>query len=116
EQALLDELRQADPQANILPRFATLALFIATVARARLFISPDTAPLHIAAGLGVPTLGLFGPSAASRWAPLGPADRHLQGGLCPCSGHLHTCAQPQRCLDGISVAQACETALEMLAR
>ncbi len=115
EQALLQALREADPQAKVLPRFSTLDAFIAAVARARLFISPDTAPLHLAAGLGVPTLGLFGPTASSRWAPLGERNRHLQGGLCPCSGHLHTCAQPERCLDSISVAHVHETALEMLA-
>lgn len=38
------------------------------------FIGVDTAALHIAAAVGVPTLGIFGPSAPVSWAPRG--DQH----------------------------------------
>ncbi|MBC2594857.1 glycosyltransferase family 9 protein [Ruficoccus amylovorans] len=116
EQELLKALAAVAPQAVILPRFGSLGAFAAAVARARIFVSPDTAPLHLAAGLGVPTLGLFGPTASSRWAPLGERNRHLQGGLCPCSPHARVCAQDKRCIDTISVHQVVETVMEMLAQ
>jgi len=39
-----------------------------------LFIGVDTAALHIAGAVGVPTVGIFGPSSPMTWAPRG--DRH----------------------------------------
>jgi len=105
EQMLLSELKQHIPSATYLPRFDSLDLFIATLAKAYCLISPDTAPLHMAAGLGIPTIGLFGPTASSRWAPLGRLHQALQGGLCPCSGHLHVCQHSNRCIDQIKPEQ-----------
>jgi len=102
EQAQLTDLRHAAPEAAALPSDLNLALFLAVLARARLFVSPDTAPLHLAAGLGVPTIGIFGPTAASRWAPLGPAHQAIQGSLCPCSGHWHQCRAPQPCIAAVT--------------
>jgi len=39
------------------------------IARARLFVGPDTAVTHMAAALGVPTVALFGPSDPVKWGP-----------------------------------------------
>ena len=46
---------------------------------ARLVISGDTGPLHLAAAVGTPCVGLFGPVPASRNGPYGSA---------------HTCVEP----------------------
>jgi heptosyltransferase-1 len=43
--------------------------------QASLFISADTGPLHLAAAVGTPCVGLFGPVPASRNGPYGP--RHV---------------------------------------
>jgi len=102
EQALLAEVWGALPKAPTIPPALPLDLFLAAVARARLFVSPDTAPLHLAAGLGIPTIGLFGATAASRWAPLGPEHQVVQGGLCSCSGHWHECHAPSPCMAAIT--------------
>ena len=40
-----------------------------------MFIGIDSAGLHIAAAVGVPTVGIFGPSSIDAWAPRGP--RHI---------------------------------------
>jgi heptosyltransferase-1 len=40
--------------------------------RARLVISSDTGPLHLAAAVGAPCVGLFGPVPAERNGPYGP--------------------------------------------
>jgi heptosyltransferase-1 len=40
-------------------------------ARARVFISSDTGPLHLAAAMGTPCVGLFGPVPAARNGPYG---------------------------------------------
>lgn len=48
-----------------------LAELIATIKRARLFVSADTGPAHLAAQLGVRTLTIFGPTDAVTWSPCG---------------------------------------------
>jgi len=102
EQALLEALRQRVPRARILPPVPELATFLAVLQRARLFISGDTGPLHFAAGLGAPTISLFGPSSASQWAPLGTEHRFLQGGKCSCNGQTAVCLSPNPCISLIT--------------
>jgi heptosyltransferase-3 len=55
-----------------LPSFpGTLSLkeLAALIARARLFVGMDSAPMHIAAAMGTPTVALFGPSGDIEWGP-----------------------------------------------
>ncbi len=115
EQALLDGLCSLAPDAPRLPKTDTLALFMAVLARARAFVSPDTAPLHLAAGLGVPTVALFGPTSSHCWAPLVPNCHALQGGLCPCSGHWHRCPRADTCISAITVERVYATLERVLA-
>jgi heptosyltransferase-1 len=44
---------------------------IAMMRRARLFVGGDTGPLHLAAALGIPVVGLFGPTDPVRTGPYG---------------------------------------------
>jgi ADP-heptose:LPS heptosyltransferase len=44
---------------------------------ARLVVCADSGPGHLAAQLGVRELGIFGPTAPERWAPVGPQVRVL---------------------------------------
>ncbi|MGA2240714.1 MAG: glycosyltransferase family 9 protein [Verrucomicrobiota bacterium] len=105
EQSLMDELKKLAPSAPILPPVTELALFLALLKRAVVFISGDTGPLHFAAGLGVPTISLFGPSSPVRWAPAGRQHRVLVGNLCACDGNEAVCQSPNHCLAVISPAQ-----------
>lgn len=114
EQTLLTELGSSFPMIKKLPLSDSLEGFMAQLAGAKLFISPDTAPLHIASGLGIPTIGLFGPTSPERWAPIGPQHHYLKGALCPCSGHLEQCALSDRCIDTIAPSLVVQTALEIL--
>jgi ADP-heptose:LPS heptosyltransferase len=106
EAALMAELKRLAPGAQILPQVAELPLFLAVLARARVFVSGDTGPLHFAAGLGVPTISLFGPSSPARWAPPGERHRILTGGICSCEGRSAVCTAARHCLAEISPEQA----------
>ncbi len=49
----------------------SLMQLIALTRRARLFIGGDTGPMHLAAALGVPVVGIFGPTDPVRNGPFG---------------------------------------------
>ena len=53
----------------------TLSELGALTARARVFAGVDSAPMHIAAAVGTPTLALFGPSSEIAWGPWRVAQR-----------------------------------------
>ena len=105
EQALMAELKKLAPDAAILPAIPSLPLFLAVLARAGVFVSGDTGPLHFAAGLDVPTISLFGPSSPAQWAPLGRRHRILTGSTCFCDGNLGVCQSANHCLAAISPEQ-----------
>jgi heptosyltransferase I len=50
---------------------STIGQLIALTRRARLFLGGDTGPLHLAAALEVPVVGLFGPTDPARTGPFG---------------------------------------------
>jgi len=102
EQALLAEFQSRSGGAAILPPIPELATFLAVLNQARLFISGDTGPLHFAAGLGVPTISLFGPSSLTQWAPLGSSHRALKAGACACHGNTAVCLHSAPCMASIS--------------
>lgn len=47
----------------------SLGEIAALLSHAALFVGPDTATTHLAAGLGIPTVALFGPSNPVKWGP-----------------------------------------------
>jgi lipopolysaccharide heptosyltransferase III len=115
EQALMTELKKLAPDAAILPEVPELSLFLAVLGRAGVFISGDTGPLHFAAGLGVPTISLFGPSSPVQWAPIGQRHRFLTGNTCACDGNLDTCQSGNHCLAAISPEQVFDCLRTVLA-
>ncbi|HVO90481.1 MAG TPA: putative lipopolysaccharide heptosyltransferase III [Casimicrobiaceae bacterium] len=62
----------------------TLPQLAALTARARAFVGVDSAPMHIAAAMGTPTLALFGPSGEQEWGPWMVAQRVLVSADFPC--------------------------------
>ncbi len=113
EQSLLSELQGMDNSLPVLPPTDSLDLFLALLNEARGFISGDTGPLHFAAGLGTPTIGLFGPTDSRRWAPPGKLHQRVQGGFCPCSGHAAACRYERPCIEKITPEQIFASFLKM---
>lgn len=52
---------------------------VAVLRRASVLVAADTGPLHIAAALGTPCVGLYGPTRAERNGPYGSGHRTLEG-------------------------------------
>lgn len=114
EKQVLREIASRSSAVSIIRAPEPMELLVAVIAGARLFVSGDTGPLHFAAALGVPTLSLFGPTAATCWAPLGARHRSIQGGLCPCSGHSPVCLAARSCMAQIAPARVYEEYSEMV--
>jgi len=98
----------------------TLGETAAVITDVDLFISGDTGLMHIAYGVGTPTLSLFGAGIQKKWAP--PGDDHVainRNEPCsPCTrfGYTPKCPYSVRCLTGISVDEVKESAMGLLAR
>ena len=87
----------------------TLAETAAVIARSALLLSGDSGVLHIAVGLGIPTVSLFGPGIEAKWGPKGEGDLVLNHRLAcsPCTrfGTTPPCPCQARCLSGITVQE-----------
>jgi len=120
ETALMAELKNClkltgkMPMPLILPEISELPLFLAVLARAGVFSSGDTGPLHFAAGLGVPTISLFGPTSPALWAPVGPRHQFLAGSACHCDGNWAVCQSASHCLAAITPEQVFERLQKIL--
>ncbi|PIV89041.1 MAG: putative lipopolysaccharide heptosyltransferase III [Hydrogenophilales bacterium CG17_big_fil_post_rev_8_21_14_2_50_63_12] len=94
----------------------TLKELAAVLARARLFIGMDSAPMHMAAAVGTPVVALFGPSGADIWGPWQVPSRVITSEhTCrPCG--FDGCGGSKRsdCLEIIPVERVLDATLELL--
>jgi heptosyltransferase-3 len=86
--------------------------------RARLFVGVDSAPMHIAAAMGTPTVALFGPSGENEWRPWQVPHRVVTSDMHPC----RPCGNDgcgggkvSECLTTLRVARVLSAARELLA-
>ncbi len=87
----------------------SLAETAAVLQRSSLLVTGDSGVLHLAVGLDVPTVSLFGPGIAAKWAPKGEKHIVLNKNL-PCSpctrfGTTPPCSAGGRCIQEISVEE-----------
>lgn len=91
----------------------------ALTARARLFVGVDSAPMHIAAAMGTPTVALFGPSGDVEWGPWGVAHRVVASDAHPCRPcGIDGCGGGKRsdCLENLPVDRVYRAVQELLAQ
>ncbi|MBN1807829.1 MAG: lipopolysaccharide heptosyltransferase II [Planctomycetes bacterium] len=92
-----------------------LAGLVSIIAAAALFIGNDSGAAHLAAGLGVPTVAIFGSTDPVATRPLGRRTRVLYAHVecSPCFGR--TCRHSTyQCLNSISVESVLEAAGDLL--
>ncbi len=116
ERAVCGEVRAAMQQEAIdLSGLIGLQELAALLQRSAMFIGLDGGPIHIAAAVGTPIVGLYGPTSDT-WRPwttqsilVRPFNlRQRASGECP--------QAPSAGMDGISVAQVCEAVRRLRAR
>jgi heptosyltransferase-1 len=90
----------------------SLAQLIALTRRAGLFVGGDTGPMHLAAALNVPVVGIFGPTNPARNGPFGTCSIVLRSSSSVTSyKHVHT---PEDGLLDISADQVVTAARQLL--
>ncbi len=81
----------------------TIADIVGITRAARLMISGDTGPLHIAGAVGTPLVALFGPTFSERNGPWAPRDITLsRAATCSCH-YERRCRKAAPCIDDIAV-------------
>ena len=109
ERALLDELKAMEPDIVALPPTPDLRLFLAILQRAKLVAAGDTGPLHFAAALGVPVIGLYAiGDSLLHTAPIYGEDSVIVGGPCICDTKFldsSICQEVHRCMESIQPYQ-----------
>ena len=84
-------------------RATSLGELLAIVGAAGLVVSGDTGPLHLAAALGTPIVGIYGPTDPARNGPWSPADVTLsRNRACACH-HQRRCTAAAWCLGELGV-------------
>jgi heptosyltransferase-1 len=105
EEALAAEVVAGANGAAILSAKTTIADLVALARRAALMVSGDTGPTHIAAALGTPIVGIYGPTRPVRNGPMSPLDVVVsRDAVCQCH-HLRRCRLDRMCLLDIEVAE-----------
>lgn len=90
---------------------------ILALAAAPLAISNDSGLLHVAAAIGTPAIGIFGPTSPYHWKPLNPIAAVIQSKTdVPCRPcHKPTCAMLHHaCMREISTREVTDVALRVL--
>lgn len=106
-----------EPCVNLSGR-TTIEDVAGLLCRARLFVSNDSGPAHIACAVGTPVIAIFGRSdrglSPERWGPRGPNDvvLHKDVGCVVCLAH--NCRLGFKCLDAITVEEVAAAARKIL--
>jgi heptosyltransferase-2 len=90
---------------------------VLAMAAADLAISNDSGLMHIAAALGTPTMGIFGPTSPYHWAPLNGLAATIQTkSVVPCQPcHRPVCTMNEhRCMRDISASEIVTSAMRVL--
>ncbi|MEK9707243.1 MAG: glycosyltransferase family 9 protein [Alphaproteobacteria bacterium] len=114
---LLDAL----PAARVIDLIGAVDLLTAAacLARCEIYIGNDSGLMHMAAAMGAPTLGLFGPSLPERYGPWGPntgwvrTDKDLDE-IVGAPGYDHRTAATQ--MDSLPVDRVVEAATQLRRR
>jgi heptosyltransferase-3 len=94
------------PVINLVGQLSLESL-LAVLKQARMFLGNESGPMHMAAAVGTPVVGLFGRTSPVRWGPLGVPNIALQPSM-PC-----VCVAPNKCRKDDASRSCCVWRLEV---
>jgi lipopolysaccharide heptosyltransferase I len=115
EEPLAVEVVAGSGGAAVMSPKTSIADLVALARRAALLVSGDTGPTHIAAAVGTPIVGIYGPTRPARNGPLSPLDITVsRASVCQCH-HRRRCTLDRMCLLDIEVAEVLDAVERRLA-
>ncbi len=109
----LDQFKSKDTKAVLIPDRSTLRETSAIISQCAVFVTCDTLCLHMASGLGVPTVALFGPTSPGLYGPYGVESRVIYTDI-PCSPCFGYKCENNLCMKGITVDEVEEAIYSLL--
>jgi heptosyltransferase-2 len=120
EIALMEEVATLMEPKPLLAKNASLKKTAALIERCKVFISNDSGLMHLATAMGVPTVGIFGPTEPDKTAPYGEQNRIVRKefGCSPCfrfEKRRFRCSTLE-CLKNITVENVLEAVGDLLSK
>ena len=115
EEALASAVAAGANGAAVVSPRTSIADVVALARGAAMMVSGDTGPTHIAAAVGTPIVGIYGPTRPARNGPMSPLDVTVsRDSVCQCH-HLRRCTRERMCLLDIDVAEVLDAVERRLA-
>lgn len=115
EEALASAVAASANGAAVVSPRTNIADVVALARGAAMMVSGDTGPTHIAAAVGTPIVGIYGPTRPARNGPMSPLDVTVsRDSVCQCH-HLRRCTRERMCLLDIEVAEVLDAVERRLA-
>lgn len=103
EHALAESVARASSGAAAVAPATEIGDLLALARAASLCVAGDTGPAQLAAAVGTPVVGIFGPTSPVRNGPWAAADTSVSRfHECECH-HKRRCRRPQQCIDTIGI-------------
>ena len=116
ERELAEDIAAHSAGAALVSPPASIADLVGLIRGAAVMVSGDTGPTHMAAALGTPIVGIFGPTRPSRNGPWSKEDVTVsRAEVCRCH-HLRQCTERRMCLLDIEVDEVLEAIEQRLGR
>jgi lipopolysaccharide heptosyltransferase I len=105
DRPLAEDVAAASSGAAAVAPATAVADLVELSRAAAIFVAGDTGPLQLAAAVGTPVVGIFGPTSPLRNGPWDPADAWVSRfDECECH-HKRRCRRETPCIDTITVEQ-----------
>ncbi|MCA9771550.1 MAG: glycosyltransferase family 9 protein [Myxococcales bacterium] len=116
EESIVAEIREAMSGESVPIPPASVKGLLALIEHLDLAVGGDTGPVHMAAALGVSTVGVYGPSDPARNGPYGAMHETLVAEGVPCLGCFRRRCEVRWCMEGVGVEAVLRAGLAALDR
>ncbi len=116
EERLAETVVAASDGAAVRTPQTSLGDLLALSGGATLMVSGDTGPTHLAAAMGAPIVGLYGPTWPERNGPWDPDDEVISRATSCVCHHKRQCQRPPMCLESVSVDEVLGAVKRRLAK